>query len=46
MNKLSDELLIQTYNKAVELKLSHDFIDLIRLEINRRSLNNNAKLSS
>ncbi|MTH52505.1 sporulation histidine kinase inhibitor Sda [Bacillus mangrovi] len=39
MRKLSDELLIESYYKATELKLSQDFIVLIECEIKRRSLN-------
>ncbi|WP_226036970.1 sporulation histidine kinase inhibitor Sda [Aquibacillus saliphilus] len=38
MEHLSDELLIESYHKANELKLSHDFIYLIEKEIQRRSL--------
>lgn len=38
MRKLSDELLISSYFKAIELKLSHDFILLIEAEIQRRDL--------
>ncbi|MCJ7841802.1 sporulation histidine kinase inhibitor Sda [Lederbergia sp. NSJ-179] len=38
MNKLSDELLIESYFKAKELKLSYDFIQLIEVELHRRSL--------
>ncbi|WP_409289401.1 sporulation histidine kinase inhibitor Sda [Peribacillus sp. SCS-26] len=38
MNKLSDDLLIESYHKARELKLSPDFIQLIESEINRRTL--------
>lgn len=38
MRKLSDELLIESYFKARELKLSMDFIRLIENEISRRSL--------
>ncbi|GIN55857.1 sporulation histidine kinase inhibitor Sda [Lederbergia ruris] len=38
MNKLSDELLIESYYKAKELKLSYDFIQLIEMELHRRSL--------
>ncbi|WP_243386246.1 sporulation histidine kinase inhibitor Sda [Bacillus kexueae] len=38
MKKLSDELLIESYFKATEMKLSEDFIELIKSEINRRSL--------
>ncbi len=46
MQNLSDELLIETYYKAVELNLNHDFIELIRVEIARRSLSDKIKLSS
>ncbi|WP_209122959.1 sporulation histidine kinase inhibitor Sda [Alkalihalobacillus sp. BA299] len=46
MKKLSDELLIETYFKAIELKLNEDFIYLIKLEIDRRSLTDKIKLSS
>ena len=38
MRKLSDELLIESYFKATEMKLNDDFIELITLEIKRRSL--------
>lgn len=46
MQNLSDELLIETYYKAVELNLNHDFIELIRLEIVNRSLSDKIKLTS
>ncbi|RSK29384.1 sporulation histidine kinase inhibitor Sda [Bacillus sp. HMF5848] len=38
MRKLSDELLIESYYKALELKLSDEFIELIASEIRRRRL--------
>ena len=38
MRKLSDELLIESYYKAIQLNLSPDFIRLIENEIHRRSL--------
>ncbi|MDR4889024.1 sporulation histidine kinase inhibitor Sda [Bacillus sp. HNG] len=38
MKKLSDDLLIESYFKAIKLKLSSDFIHLIETEIKRRSL--------
>ncbi|SDM83460.1 developmental checkpoint coupling sporulation initiation to replication initiation [Fictibacillus solisalsi] len=38
MENLSDELLIESYFKAKELRLSSDFISLIQQEIERRSL--------
>lgn len=38
MEKLSDDLLIESYLKAKELKLSREFIGLIEKELNRRSL--------
>ncbi|MGC4375953.1 sporulation histidine kinase inhibitor Sda [Fictibacillus sp. Mic-4] len=40
MENLSDDLLIESYYKAKELRLSSDFIQLIRQEIERRSLQN------
>ncbi|HZG60595.1 MAG TPA: sporulation histidine kinase inhibitor Sda [Anoxybacillus sp.] len=46
MRNLSDELLIESYYKAIELKLSPDFIELIEREIFRRSLAHKIKLSS
>lgn len=39
MRLLSDELLIETYYKAIELKLSPEFIRLIETEMDRRALN-------
>jgi developmental checkpoint coupling sporulation initiation to replication initiation len=45
MSKLSDELLIESYYKAIDLKLSLDFISLIESEIERRSLPNLIKVS-
>ncbi|SDB97443.1 developmental checkpoint coupling sporulation initiation to replication initiation [Pelagirhabdus alkalitolerans] len=38
MEKLSDDLLLQSYEKALELQLSTDFIQLIEAEITRRAL--------
>ncbi|MEJ9229075.1 sporulation histidine kinase inhibitor Sda [Peribacillus butanolivorans] len=38
MQKLSDDLLLESYFKAQYLKLSIDFIRLIETEIHRRSL--------
>ncbi|WNS77626.1 MULTISPECIES: sporulation histidine kinase inhibitor Sda [unclassified Bacillus (in: firmicutes)] len=46
MRKLSDELLIESYYKAIELKLSSDFINLIKTEIHRRSLSHKIRVSS
>ncbi|NEU31611.1 sporulation histidine kinase inhibitor Sda [bacterium LRH843] len=46
MHKLSNELLIETYYKAIDLKLNDDFIELIRLEIAKRSLLDKIKLTS
>ncbi|AST92657.1 sporulation histidine kinase inhibitor Sda [Sutcliffiella cohnii] len=45
MRKLSDELLLESYFKATELKLSSDFIRLIELEIQRRRLSHKIKAS-
>lgn len=38
MEHLSDDLLLQSYYKAKELKLSDDFIQLIKDEITKRQL--------
>ncbi len=46
MQALSDELLIESYFKARELKLSLEFIYLIEAEINRRSLSTKIKITS
>jgi len=39
MENLSDALLIEAYQKAIELNLTEDFIKLIKMEIDRRQLN-------
>jgi developmental checkpoint coupling sporulation initiation to replication initiation len=36
--ELSDELLLDSYNKALKLKLSSDFIELLKKEMDRRNL--------
>lgn len=46
MENLSDELLLEAYFKAVELKLSPDFIEIIVSEIANRSLTDKIKLTS
>lgn len=46
MKNLSNEILIETYFKAIELNLSQDFIELIRSEIAKRSLTDEIKLTS
>lgn len=46
MKKLSDELLIESYFKALNLKLGKEFILLIETEIKRRSLHHKIKVSS
>ncbi len=38
MENLSDQLLIESYYKALELQLSPEFIHLIEKEMERRSL--------
>jgi developmental checkpoint coupling sporulation initiation to replication initiation len=38
MEKLSDSLLLESYFKAKELRLSLEFIDLIKQEIFKRQL--------
>lgn len=40
MEKLSDELLLESYFTARKLKLSKDFVKLIEKEIDKRSLAN------
>jgi developmental checkpoint coupling sporulation initiation to replication initiation len=44
--KLSDELLIESYHKAIKLDLSPDFIALIEAEIHRRSLSTKIKVTT
>ncbi|MFK3958348.1 MULTISPECIES: sporulation histidine kinase inhibitor Sda [Bacillales] len=44
MEKLSDDLLIESFYKAKELKLSSDFIGLIQREIERRRLDKQVSL--
>ncbi|MCM3756366.1 sporulation histidine kinase inhibitor Sda [Sporosarcina aquimarina] len=38
VNKLPDDLLIISYVKALELELSAEFINLLKCEVNKRSL--------
>lgn len=38
MNYLSDTLLLEAYEKAKELRLNHDFIEMIEQEIKKRSI--------
>lgn len=38
MSILSDELLLESYYKAIELKLDSDFIQLLRDEIRKRDI--------
>ncbi|WP_213526805.1 sporulation histidine kinase inhibitor Sda [Paenibacillus sp. J31TS4] len=35
---LSDDMLLETYDKAIELRLDSDFLDLLLEEIHRRNL--------
>lgn len=54
MHELPDELLVQSYYKAVDLNLNPLFIQLLETEINKRSLtlsvykekNNSKKMTS
>ena len=46
MKHLSDDLLIETYYKAIELGLSNEFIELIKLELTKRSIEATTKLTS
>jgi developmental checkpoint coupling sporulation initiation to replication initiation len=45
MRILSDQMLLDSYEKAIELKLSREFISLIEQEIDRRKLNVHLKIS-
>lgn len=38
MEQLSDDLLIEAYEKALQLKLGEDFVALIEEELRKRSL--------
>lgn len=38
MQHLSDELLLESYHQALQLKLSDEFIELLLMEINKRKL--------
>ena len=38
MNQMSNEFLIKSYYQAVQLKLHPNFINLLRLELYRRSI--------
>jgi developmental checkpoint coupling sporulation initiation to replication initiation len=46
MRKLPDDLLIETYLKAKDIKLCPHFIQLLEAEIRRRSLQIKVPLSS
>jgi Ca2+-binding EF-hand superfamily protein len=39
MNRLTDQLLLETYYKALQLNLSEDFIQLLIHEMKVRKLN-------
>ncbi len=38
MDNISDELLVEAYNKAKELCLNKDFIKLLEMELMKRSI--------
>ncbi len=38
MVELSDEMLLDSYHRAIELQLEHDFIALLLVEIRKRKL--------
>ncbi|MDQ0255299.1 hypothetical protein J2S74_002681 [Evansella vedderi] len=38
MDRLSDEMLIETYFLSAKLKLSEEFLTLVLLEIHKRNL--------
>ncbi|MEK5067014.1 sporulation histidine kinase inhibitor Sda [Sporosarcina sp. FSL K6-1508] len=46
MSKLPDDLLIESYFKAKDIKLCPHFIQLLEAEIRRRSLQVEVQLSS
>lgn len=46
MKNMPDELLIETYYKAMDLKLDSRFIYLLKQEIRRRSLFTKVQVSS
>jgi developmental checkpoint coupling sporulation initiation to replication initiation len=39
MKLISNEILIDSYFKAIDLKLEQDFVDLLLEEIKRRQIN-------
>lgn len=39
MRLISNEVLVDSYMKAVDLKLEIDFVELLLKEINRRQIN-------
>ena len=41
MRDLSNQLLIEAYDKAIELNLQKDFIQLIEMEMKKRNLQSN-----
>jgi len=45
MTKLPDDLLIESYFKAKDIKLNPHFIQLLEAEIRRRSLHYKVQLS-
>jgi len=38
LQKLSDDLLLETYNRAIHLSLNTDFISILKQELQRRGL--------
>ncbi|SFD56274.1 developmental checkpoint coupling sporulation initiation to replication initiation [Lentibacillus persicus] len=46
MERLSDELLLESYRKANKLNLNPDFINLIEKEIKRRNLTDTSKINN
>ncbi|MEK3791478.1 sporulation histidine kinase inhibitor Sda [Paenibacillus sp. FSL R7-0204] len=42
MVELSDEMLLDSYHRAIELHLEHDFIALLLAEIRKRNLHSPA----
>ena len=46
MKNMSDELLIESYLRAIDLKLCPNFIGLLETEIRRRSIGSKLNMSS
>ncbi|OZI13113.1 sporulation histidine kinase inhibitor Sda [Bacillaceae bacterium SAS-127] len=45
MKHIPDDLLLESYFKARQLKLNKEFLDLMEIELKKRSLLKNEKIS-